>query len=155
MGRETGDWFILRTAGRSTLPLASSLAEDGFEVWTPVRTMRVLTKSMVGNSSALRKSAERRWSSRICWPLSIDAASRLTRTVEASGFSRSRARSKSRIFMLPRTVVTIMCFALKVTDEWAGSRVQVMSLAPGSCMIDSATISTYGCECNYLWCHPT
>jgi transcription antitermination factor NusG len=42
MGRETaGDWFILRTAGRSTLPLASSLAEDGFEVWTPVRTMRV------------------------------------------------------------------------------------------------------------------
>jgi transcription antitermination factor NusG len=37
------DWFILRTAGRSTLLLASTLAEDGFEVWTPERreTIRV------------------------------------------------------------------------------------------------------------------
>jgi transcription antitermination factor NusG len=40
MGRED-DWFILRTAGRSTLPLAASLAEDGFECWTPVRTQRI------------------------------------------------------------------------------------------------------------------
>ena len=31
------DWFILRTAGRSTLSLAKTLAEDGFEVWTPAR----------------------------------------------------------------------------------------------------------------------
>ncbi len=31
-------WCILRCAGRSTLPLAASLAEDGFEVWTPVET---------------------------------------------------------------------------------------------------------------------
>ena len=29
------DWFILRTAGRSTLPLARTLGEDGFDVWTP------------------------------------------------------------------------------------------------------------------------
>jgi transcription antitermination factor NusG len=37
------DWFILRTAGRSTLLLAKTLAEDGFEVWTPARkqTIRV------------------------------------------------------------------------------------------------------------------
>lgn len=33
-----GDWIILRTASRSTLPLAKSLAEDGFDVWTPVET---------------------------------------------------------------------------------------------------------------------
>jgi hypothetical protein len=47
MGRETaGDWFILRTAGRSTLPLASSLAEDGFEVWTPVHKVRLRVPRM-------------------------------------------------------------------------------------------------------------
>lgn len=33
-----GDWIILRTKGRQTLSLARSLAEDGFEVWTPART---------------------------------------------------------------------------------------------------------------------
>jgi transcription antitermination factor NusG len=37
------DWFILRTAGRSTLTLARTLNEDGFEAWTPTReeTIRV------------------------------------------------------------------------------------------------------------------
>lgn len=34
-------WIILRCAGRSTLPLAGSLAEDGFTVWTPVETFTV------------------------------------------------------------------------------------------------------------------
>lgn len=29
------DWIILRCAGRSTLPLAQSLAEDGFRTWAP------------------------------------------------------------------------------------------------------------------------
>lgn len=29
------DWCILRTCGGKTLPLARSLAEAGFEVWTP------------------------------------------------------------------------------------------------------------------------
>lgn len=32
-------WCILRCAGRQTLPLAASLAEDGYEVWTPVETV--------------------------------------------------------------------------------------------------------------------
>jgi hypothetical protein len=40
------DWFILRTAGRSTLQLAASLAEDGFEVWTPVRTQTIRVPRM-------------------------------------------------------------------------------------------------------------
>jgi transcription antitermination factor NusG len=40
------DWFILRTAGRSTLPLAASLAEDGFEVWTPARTQLIRVPRM-------------------------------------------------------------------------------------------------------------
>lgn len=31
------DWIILRVAGRSTLTLASTLGEDGFDVWTPTR----------------------------------------------------------------------------------------------------------------------
>lgn len=39
------DWFILRTAGRSTLALAKTLAEDGFDVWTPVRTQRITVKN--------------------------------------------------------------------------------------------------------------
>lgn len=40
MGREElgSRWIILRTAGRCTLGLAASLAEDGFDVWTPVET---------------------------------------------------------------------------------------------------------------------
>lgn len=40
------EWIILRTAGRSTLPLAESLAEDGYEVWTPVETIKVRVPSM-------------------------------------------------------------------------------------------------------------
>lgn len=38
MGR--GSWIILRTAGRSTLPLAASLARDGIEAWTPSEANR-------------------------------------------------------------------------------------------------------------------
>lgn len=29
-------WFVLRTASRGTIPLASSLASAGYDVWTPV-----------------------------------------------------------------------------------------------------------------------
>jgi transcription antitermination factor NusG len=43
---EQSDWFILRTAGRSTLNLAASLAEDGFETWTPVRMARIRVPRM-------------------------------------------------------------------------------------------------------------
>ena len=32
------DWIILRTSGRFTLTLAKTLAEDGFDVWTPAKT---------------------------------------------------------------------------------------------------------------------
>ena len=35
-----GKWCILRTSGPRTLKLAQSLAAAGFEVWTPVRTIR-------------------------------------------------------------------------------------------------------------------
>jgi transcription antitermination factor NusG len=34
-------WFILRCAGRSTLLLAKTLAEDGFDSWTPAVTQRI------------------------------------------------------------------------------------------------------------------
>ena len=37
----SGAWIILRCSGRHTLRLAQSLAEDGFECWTPARTMRI------------------------------------------------------------------------------------------------------------------
>jgi hypothetical protein len=33
-------WFILRTGGPQTLPLARSLADAGYDVWTPARTIR-------------------------------------------------------------------------------------------------------------------
>lgn len=40
--RSTNDsWCILRTSGRHTLRLAATLAEDGFEVWTPAETKRI------------------------------------------------------------------------------------------------------------------
>ena len=39
--RNEDGWIILRTAGRSTLSLAASLAKDGFEVWTPARDMKI------------------------------------------------------------------------------------------------------------------
>jgi hypothetical protein len=35
-----GTWCILRTSGGRTVPLARSLAAAGFDVWTPVRTIR-------------------------------------------------------------------------------------------------------------------
>jgi transcription antitermination factor NusG len=35
------DWFVLRCAGRSTLLLAKTLAEDGFDSWTPAVTQRI------------------------------------------------------------------------------------------------------------------
>lgn len=37
------DWLILRTSSRHTMSLASSLAQDGYEVWTPIehRTVRI------------------------------------------------------------------------------------------------------------------
>ena len=44
-GLET-DWFILRTAGRSTLLLAKTLAEDGFDVWAPSRTQTIRVPRM-------------------------------------------------------------------------------------------------------------
>lgn len=37
----TLDWCILRTSGRSTLRLAQSLCEDGFEAWTPTEVRRI------------------------------------------------------------------------------------------------------------------
>jgi hypothetical protein len=47
MGEETAAWIILRTAGRSTLVLAASLAEDGFDVWTPAKTQTISMKREV------------------------------------------------------------------------------------------------------------
>lgn len=35
------DWCILRTSSRHTIPLSESLAEDGFEVWTPIETRQI------------------------------------------------------------------------------------------------------------------
>jgi transcription antitermination factor NusG len=40
------DWFILRTAGKSTLLLAKTLEEDGFECWTPIRTQTIRVPRM-------------------------------------------------------------------------------------------------------------
>lgn len=39
------DWIILRTAGRSTLPLAKSLTEAGYDVWTPSQIPDVMGKA--------------------------------------------------------------------------------------------------------------
>jgi hypothetical protein len=40
------DWLILRTSSRHTMSLAKSLADDGYEVWTPVEHF---IKSLPGN----------------------------------------------------------------------------------------------------------
>ena len=39
--RGDGDWIVLRTQPRKTLLLARSLAEEGYEVWTPIDTKMV------------------------------------------------------------------------------------------------------------------
>lgn len=44
MGQGDDTWFILRTSGRSTLSLAETLGQDGFEVWTPVKRQRIQVK---------------------------------------------------------------------------------------------------------------
>lgn len=36
-----GSWIILRTSGRHTLRLASSLKDDGYEVWTPTEVKKI------------------------------------------------------------------------------------------------------------------
>lgn len=42
MSSGIGDgWVIVRTSGARTLTLAASLAEDGYETWTPVETLMV------------------------------------------------------------------------------------------------------------------
>lgn len=48
------DWCILRCSGRSTLPLAQSLAEDGFDVWTPVETVRIDVPRMTAKREVRR-----------------------------------------------------------------------------------------------------
>jgi hypothetical protein len=40
---EVTDWCILRTAGRSTLPLAESLSNAGYRAWTPVEILDAAT----------------------------------------------------------------------------------------------------------------
>lgn len=35
------DWIILRTSGRTTMRLAETLTEDGYEAWTPVETRNI------------------------------------------------------------------------------------------------------------------
>lgn len=50
MARHDNDWCILRTAGRSTLPLAKSLSDAGYDVWAP---------SQVPDGPAKRRHAER------------------------------------------------------------------------------------------------
>lgn len=37
----TASWCILRTSGRQTLRLAETLAQDGFEVWTPIEHRKI------------------------------------------------------------------------------------------------------------------
>jgi hypothetical protein len=37
------DWVILRCAGRSTLPLAESLAASGYRTWTPIEVLKPAT----------------------------------------------------------------------------------------------------------------
>jgi len=41
-------WCVLRTASRNTIGLAETLAEDGYEVWTPIetKTMRIPRKNV-------------------------------------------------------------------------------------------------------------
>lgn len=48
------DWIILRCSGASTLPLAKSLAEAGFSVWTPVE--RVVVRA--GESRTRKKDIQ-------------------------------------------------------------------------------------------------
>lgn len=43
-----GGWCILRTSGARTLPLAKSLGDEGFEVWTPIEVQsRRLPRSKI------------------------------------------------------------------------------------------------------------
>jgi hypothetical protein len=45
-GESVEDWFVIRTAGRSTLVLAKTLGEDGFDCWTPVITQTIRVPRM-------------------------------------------------------------------------------------------------------------
>ena len=72
-------------------------------------------KVSVGNFSASRKSAERRWLSRASVPVSIVAAGITTLTDDADGLASSKSMVPVTPLKMPRVFVIIMCLAVKLT----------------------------------------
>lgn len=87
------------------------------------------TNVITGWVSTLKKSLERRWSSRCLVPVSTEASWMVALAVDARASSATTAvPSKSR--KTPRTLL-IRCRTVKEISEWAGSIAQVPASRPG------------------------
>ncbi|GAA4013641.1 hypothetical protein GCM10022232_65010 [Streptomyces plumbiresistens] len=116
-----------------SLPQSLTIGLGG--VWSDVSTLEYVPKpwsrtdSTNGDitsytilTSTSRKSAERRWPSRMPLPVSIDAASMTASTLDASGFSETSIRPPKSLNR-PCTLVSPRCWASALTLECAGSMV--------------------------------
>ena len=90
---------------------------------SPSRVTPVLVKVMSGYCSLSKKSPERRWSSRCCWPVLMLLATMLTSTLELAGVAVSTWAVPVNSLNWPRTVATIAWRALKPRRLCAGSMV--------------------------------
>ena len=90
------------------------------------RRQLVLRNSIVGNRSASRKSALRRWASRWGSRVSMLAASMIAWMLERPSLSGSRVTDPETLSNCPRTVATTRCLIEKCTPVWAGSMFQVV-----------------------------
>ena len=100
----------------------------------PLGVTAVETKVISGYCSTSKKSAERRWPSRCSTPVLSEAAAIVNEPVAAVGFSGSSCRLPDTVPNLPRTVVTIMCLAAKITSVWVVSRFQVVVAMVCACL---------------------
>ena len=91
-------------------------------------------------------------------PVSMLAAAIVTLTDEAAGLASSKSIVPVTPVKIPRVLVIIMCFAVKLTVEWAVSSCHVFiamyllsvdrlrpHLVP---VVDCATITRHSCVCN-------
>ena len=90
---------------------------------SPSRVTSVEVNVMSGYCSLSKKSPERRWSSRCCWPVSMLLATMLISTLELAGLAVSTCAVPVNSLKEPRTVATIAWRALKPSRVCAGSMV--------------------------------
>ena len=92
---------------------------------SPTRSTKRPSKVMAGWCSTSRKSAERRWSSRVGSPVHSLVASMRPVNLVSRQWSKSQSMAPRMSLNRPRTQVTIMCRARNSASVCPGSNIQV------------------------------